>query len=300
MALDRLDDIGVQVAQFVNHGKAAVVLITARPACNLANLRSIQAAGLAAIELGQPSEGHMVQVHIQAHADGVCCHQIVHLASLEHGHLRVAGAGAERAQHHRCATAVAANRIRRGVDVLGRKGHHRRALGDARQLLGRHIGQLGKARLGGDAHVGHQALHQGLDGRRAHEHGLLKPARIQQALGEDVATLGIAGELDFIDREELGGDVQGHALDGANPVGGRLGHDLLFAGQKRHLLRAAFHHQLVIDLARQKAQRKAHDARLVGQHALDRVVGLAGVGRPQDRRHKRIVIAHGTDLPVRL
>ena len=41
-------------------------------------------------------------------------------------------------------------------------------------------------------------------------------------------------------------------------------------------------HDLVIDLARQQAQRQADHAGLVGQHPLDGEMGLAGVGGAED------------------
>ena len=42
-----------------------------------------------------------------------------------------------------------------------------------------------------------------------------------------------------------------------------------------------------IDLAREKAERQADDAALVAEHAFDREVGLAGIGRAE----------HGRDVP---
>ena len=46
-------------------------------------------------------------------------------------------------------------------------------------------------------------------------------ARVQQAIGEDVAALGIGGELDFVDREEVDVDVARHRLDGGHPIARR-------------------------------------------------------------------------------
>jgi hypothetical protein len=39
------------------------------------------------------------------------------------------------------------------------------------------------------------------------------------------------------------------------------------------------------DLARKESQRQADDPNVVGEHALDGEVGLAGVGRPKNGRH---------------
>jgi len=49
----------------------------------------------------------------------------------------------------------------------------------------------------------------------------------------------------------------------------------------------------VIDLARQQAQRKADHAAGMGAHALDRKVGLAGVGRAKHRLDTRGAVGLG-------
>ena len=55
----------------------------------------------------------------------------------------------------------------------------------------------------------------------AEQQRLLAPARMQQAVGEDVAALGIGGELDLVDGEEVDVEVERHRLDGADPVARR-------------------------------------------------------------------------------
>ena len=57
-------------------------------------------------------------------------------------------------------------------------------------------------------------------------------ARMQQPVGEDVAALGIGGELDLVDREEGDRPVERHRFDGADEIA-RLGRDdLLLAGDQ--------------------------------------------------------------------
>ena len=46
-------------------------------------------------------------------------------------------------------------------------------------------------------------------------------ARVQDAVGEDVAALEIAGELDLVDGEEGGVGLARHRLDGADAVARR-------------------------------------------------------------------------------
>ena len=79
----------------------------------------------------------------------------------------------------------------------------------------------------------------------------------------------------------------GHRLDGGDEIarGRRL--DALLAGDQRDRGGAGLGGDAVVDLARQQAQRKADQAAAVGQHPLDREVGLAGVGRPEHGEHAR-------------
>ena len=104
-----------------------------------------------------------------------------------------------------------------------------------------------------------------------------------------MAALGVGAELNFIDGQKIAAHPLGHGLDRAYPIGRAIGHDTLFARHQRHHRRAAQRHDLVIDLARQQAQRQANDAGAMCQHPLDCIMGLAGVGWPKDRRYPRIL-----------
>ena len=57
--------------------------------------------------------------------------------------------------------------------------------------------------------------------------------------------------------------------------------DLLLAGDQRDRVDAGARGDLVVDLARQQAQRQADDARRMREQPLDRQMRLAGVGRPE-------------------
>ena len=89
---------------------------------DLADLVGVQPAGASPVELAQSGEGDVVDVHVQAHADGVGGDQEVHLARLEQLDLGVAGAGAQGAHDHRRPAALAADQLGDGVDLLGREG----------------------------------------------------------------------------------------------------------------------------------------------------------------------------------
>ncbi len=69
---------------------------------------------------------------------------------------------------------------------------------------------------------------------RAEEHGLDEAPRPQQPVGEDMAALGVAAELDLVHRHEIRADLHRHGLDGADPVLRPLGNDPLLAGHERH------------------------------------------------------------------
>ena len=112
----------------------------------------------------------------------------------------------------------------------------------------------------------------------------MQAPRTQQPVGEDMATVGVGAKLDLIDRDEIGAYVQGHRFNRADPILAAVGHDSLFSGHQPHDGGPSLGDDPVINLARQKAQRQADDPGAMGQHAFNRVMSFAGVGRPKDRR----------------
>ena len=224
----------------------------------------------------------MVDVHVEAHADGVGRHQEVDLAGLEEFDLGVAGARAERPHHHRRPAAMAADQFGDGVDGLGREGDDGAPPGQAGELLRAGVAQRRKPLAELDFGAGAEAADQRRHGRRAQEHRLRGAAGVQQAVGEDVAALGIGAELDLVDRQEFDLAVERHRLDRADEILRMGGDDLLLAGDQRDAAGAARLDHAVVDLPRQEPQRQADHAGGVGQHALDREMGLAGVGRTEN------------------
>ncbi len=108
------------------------------------------------------------------------------------------------------------------------------------------------------------------------------PRALRRRSDEDVAALGIGAELDLVDGEERGAEVERHRLDRADEILGVGRNDLLLAGDECRGARALQPHDLVVDLARQKAQRQPDHAGFVRQHPLDREMRLAGVGGAED------------------
>ena len=128
----------------------------------------------------------------------------------------------------------------------------------------------------------HQRRDGAAHGFRAEKQRLMQATRVQKAVGKHVAALGIGAKLDLVNREEIGAHPSRHRLDRADPILDPIGHNPLFARDQRDHRGPPQSDDPVIDLARQKPQRQADDARAVREHPLDRVMGLAGIGRPQN------------------
>ncbi len=259
--------------------------MAAGAAGNLSDLLGLQGTRADSVEFLQRGERDMIDAHIDAHADGVCRHQEVHIAGLIERDLRVAGARGERAQHHRCAAALRADQIGDAIDILRRKPDHGGAPRQARQLLRARISEVGKPGPRHEIGVRDKALKGAAHRVGTEEHGFLFAARMQQAVGEDMAAFGIGAKLDFVDRQERRAEIHRHRFHRADEILRAGRNDLFFAGDQSGEGRAFQTHDLVVNLARQKPQRQADHAGFVGQHPLDGEMGLAGVGGPQNGRN---------------
>ena len=106
-------------------GKPTVVVVPAGAPRDLRQLGVLQLAHFPAVELAQLGEHHAIHVHVEAHPDRVGRHQVVHLAGLVEGHLRIARPRGQGAQHHRGAAPPHAQPFRQVVHGPSREGHHR-------------------------------------------------------------------------------------------------------------------------------------------------------------------------------
>ena len=263
--------------------EGAVIHVTPGTPGELADLVGTQGAHARPVELLAGGESDMIDIHVQAHADGVGRHQEVDIARLIQIDLGIAGARTERAQHNRRAAALATDHFGDAVDILRGKTDHRRTAGQAGQLLRAGIGQVGKAGAADEPGLGNKPLDNAAHRVATQQHRLFVAAGMQQPVGEDMAAFGIGAELDFVNHKAGDRNVQRHGLDGADIEPRILRNDLFFAGDQRDFVRSAQLHDAVVHFARQKAQRQSDHAGLVRQHAFDGEKGLAGVGRPQDR-----------------
>ena len=281
--LDRLYEGRVEGLDPAGRAEAAVRKVAACAAGNLRNLSGREHPHRAAVELLVGRERDMIQVQVEPHANGIRRDQAVHLARLVETDLCIAGARAERPQHHGAPAPQPADALGKRVDRLGREGDDGIPGLEPGQLAMPLVRERGKPGSAREPRLGHKRSDQGAHGVCTEEHGLRRAPGAQQAIGEDVAALAIACELNLVNRDELDLPVQRHRFDGADEIARLLGDPPFLA---RHQSDSALTLRLdhpIVDLAREEAEREAHHAGAVGQHALDRQMGFARVGRAEQR-----------------
>ena len=278
MVLQRVDELGLERRAAARGAEGAVAGGAAGAPRNLREFGRRQPAELVAVELAIGGEGDVVDVEIEAHADGVGGDEIIDVAVLEHRDLRVACAGRERAQHHGGAAVLAADQLGNRIDFIGGERDDGGAARLARDLAV--AGELELRQSGPRDHgdTRQQALDDRAHGGGAQEQRLVAAAAVEDAIGEDVAAFEIGGDLDLVDGEEGDVEIPGHRLDRRDPIARVLRLDLLLAGDERDAGLAGAVGDLVVDLAREQAQRQADHARGMREHPLDGEMGLAGVG----------------------
>ena len=148
MGLDPVHQIVGEWIDLPGDAERAVAQMAPGAAGDLAELSGAEITILVAVELAVLGKGDMVQVEVEAHADSVGGDEIVDVAGLVERHLRIAGARAQRAEHHRCAAALAADQLGDGVDLVGGEGDDRAAAGQPGQFLRAGIGKVRKPRAG--------------------------------------------------------------------------------------------------------------------------------------------------------
>ena len=218
--LDRLHQARLEGPELGGGSEVAVADVAARPSRDLADLGRGEMAGADAVELGEAGEDDVVDVEVEAHADGVGRHQEVHLPGLVEAHLRVAGPRGEGAEHEGGPALLAAEAGRDLVELAHREdddGRARRQLAEALRLG---VAQGGQAGPRGEGRAREELVEEGPDGLGPEEPRLESAARVLDAVGEDVAALAVGRELDLVHGEEVHLQVEGHRLDRAHPVGG--------------------------------------------------------------------------------
>ena len=126
----------------------------------------------------------------------------------------------------------------------------------------------------------------------------MHPASVQEPRGKDMAAFGIGAQLNFIDRKEIDLAIERHRFDRADEIGRVRRQDLFFAGDQRNRACAPQLDDPVVILAGEQPQREPDHAAAMAEHPLDGEMGLAGIGRPEDRDEPRSGAEHGHALKV--
>ena len=227
----------------------------------------------------------MVDVEIEAHADGVGGNQEFDVARLIKRDLGIARARRKGTKDDSRSAALAADQFSEGINLLRREGDDRGAGRQAGDLLFAAIRQLRQARPRNEVGAGDEIVDGVAHRLSAEQQRLGAASGVQQPIGEDVAALGVAAKLDLVDRQEVDIDVARHSLDRRHPVAGALRFDLFFARDQRDLVRADALLDAIVNFAREQTQRQADHAAFVAQHSLDGEVRLTGIGGSEHRRH---------------
>ena len=229
----------------------------------------------------------MIDVEIEPHSDRVGRDDVIHIAVLIEIDLRVPRSRTQSAEHDRRSAPLALDEFRNRVNFLGGEGDDRGARRQARYFSFARETQLRKSRSREDRSAGKKLLDERFDRRGANQQGFLTPAPMQQAIREDMPAVEVGGELNFVDGDEIKIEIARHGLDRRDEITRRARFDLFLACDERDLLCANSLHDAAIDLARQKPQRQSDHARRIGEHPLDGVMRLAGVGWTKNRGDAR-------------
>ena len=111
-----------------------------------------------------------------------------------------------------------------------------------------------------------------------------------------MATLGISTKLDFVNAQEINAHRYGHRFHGTDGIFGLGRGNLFFAGNQRHVRRTHLFHQPRIDFTGKQPQRQANDTAPIGNHALDGIMRLAGIGGSKNGRHTAAAQDHGAKI----
>ena len=135
VALNTFDNLFIERRALTRFAERAITREAPSAAGDLGDFVGTQIAPAMAVELAARCERDVIDIHIEAHADGVRRNKEVHLTVLIELHLRIACARAERAHHNSRATAMTAQQFGDRVNFLGRERDDGRALRQLRDLL---------------------------------------------------------------------------------------------------------------------------------------------------------------------
>ena len=97
-----------------------------------------------------------------------------------------------------------------------------------------------------------------------------------------MTALEVGGHLNLVDGEKRHAHVRRHGLDGTHPIARSFRNDLFLAGNKGNGVVAGPEAHTIVNLTGEQAQRQTDHARLVGKHALNCQIRLAGICGPEN------------------
>ena len=285
MVFDLRHQLLVEQRKIGGHAEAAVIFVASGASGYLGEFRRAEVAVAAPVKFAPLGECHMVDIHVEPHADGIGGDEKINLARLIHRDLRVARARAQAAHHHGRPAALLADHFGDGIDIVGGKRGNGRTARQTRELLGTVPTQFGKPRAAFNRRI-EQVFQNRRHGRCPEQKGLVAATRVQNAVGENMSPLGVGGELHFVNRHKIHLAADRHGLGGADekPRIGR--HNFFFAGNQCDICAMGFaemsRQHAVVNLAREQAQGQSDHAALIRQHALHGEMGFARVGWAQN------------------
>ena len=113
---------GSKGSHVAGHAEGPVVEVASGASGDLAELGGIELAKPEAVELPRRGEGDVIDIHVQAHADGIRRDEEVDVARLVERDLGIAGARRQGAHDDGGTAALAADQLGDGIDALGREG----------------------------------------------------------------------------------------------------------------------------------------------------------------------------------
>ena len=192
-----------------------------------------------------------MNIEVQTHPDRIRRNEVIDLALLIHGNLRIARARRERPHHHRRAAFKTAHNFRNRIDIINREANDCGARTHPRQLARTRIAERRHPLAPFKNNVRHKLRNPRFDRLRPQKHGLNQPAHVQKTIRENMPALKISAQLYLIHRDKISANLDRHRFNRTNPVPRPCRNDLFLPRHQRHHRRPYPVNQPIINLARQ-------------------------------------------------
>ena len=176
----------------------------------------------------------MVHIKVQPHTNRICRNQVINIPILIEFNLRISGARTKRPHHHCCTAFLSADQFRNRINTVHRKPHDCAARWHAGYFFRSRIGQLAHPFTAHDLNVGYQFGNRPPHCICAQEQSFFGAANAQQPVCENMTTLGICTQLDFINNGTINSHIVRHRFNGTNPIHGTRRDNTFFPCDQRH------------------------------------------------------------------